>query len=269
MNRIDRTFRALRERREKALIPFLTAGDPDLGITRELIRAVEDNGADILEIGVPFSDPTSDGPVIQRSAEIALGAGSSLPRVLEMVSDVRVSSNLPIVLYGYYNPIFRYGGERFARDAAAAGIDAVLVVDLPPEEVEELLPWLRAKGIHFIFLLAPTSDESRVRMVLRKASGFIYYVAVTGVTGGAAVQPSSVRPVIDALRLQTDLPIGVGFGISSPGEAAAVAEFADAAVVGSAIMRIIDQHRGTARVVPEVGAFVRSLKDGILAVRGA
>lgn len=269
MNRIDTTFRELRRRGERALIPFLTAGDPDLATTRELVRAVEENGADILEIGVPFSDPTSDGPAIQRSAEIALRAGSSLPRVLEMIADVRTESQLPIVLYGYYNPIFRYGVERFAADAAAAGVDAVLVVDLPPEEVDEFLPFLRAKGIHFVFLLAPTSDEARVRMILRKASGFLYYVSVTGVTGAASVQPAAIRPVIEGLRRSTDLPIGVGFGISSPEQAAAVAEFADAAVVGTAIMRVIDEHRGTDRVASEVGAFVRRLKDGILGVRSA
>ena len=263
MNRIDKTFQALARKGEKALVPFLTAGDPDLGITRELIRAVEENGADILEIGVPFSDPTSDGPVIQRSAEIALKAGSSLPRVLEMIADIRTESELPIVLYGYYNPIFRYGVERFAADAAAAGVDAVLVVDLPPEEVDEILPYLRAKGIHFIFILAPTSDASRVRKVVRKASGFLYYVSMTGVTGANAVQPASVRPAIDALRSQTDLPIGVGFGVSSPEQAAAVAEFADAAVVGSAIMRVVDAHRGSDRIVAEVGAFIRKLKEGV------
>jgi tryptophan synthase alpha chain len=269
MNRIDKTFGELARKGEKALIPFLVAGDPDLGTTRELIHAVEESGADMLEIGVPFSDPTSDGPVIQHSAEIALQAGSSLPRVLEMVADVRTTSQMPIILYGYYNPIFRYGVERFAADAAAAGVDAVLVVDLPPEEVDELLPYLRANGIHFVFLLAPTSNAARVHKVLRKASGFLYYVSVTGVTGAAAMQPASVRPAIDALRSQTDLPIGVGFGISTPDQAAAVAEFADAAVVGTAIMRVIDAHRGTDRVVPEVAAFVRSLKEGIRTARRA
>ncbi len=263
MNRIDARFRELARRGEKALIPFLTAGDPDLATTRELVLAAEDSGADILEIGVPFSDPTSDGPAIQRSAEIALEAGSSLPRALEMIADVRTTSQLPLVLYGYYNPIFRYGVERFAADAASAGVDAVLVVDLPPEEVDELLPSLRAKGIHFIFLLAPTSDEARVRKVLRRASGFLYYVSVTGVTGAAPVQPASIRAVVESLRGQTDLPIGVGFGISSPRQAAEVVEFADAAVVGSAIMRVSDEHRGTQRVVPEVASFLRRLKDGI------
>lgn len=265
MNRIDETFRRLSLRGEKALIPFLVAGDPDMATTRELVLAVEESGADILEIGVPFSDPTSDGPVIQRSAQIALEAGCSLPRVLEMVAEVRRTSQLPIILYGYYNPIFRYGVERFAADAAAAGIDAVLVVDLPPEEVDELLPFLQANGIHFVFLLAPTSDASRVRKVLRKASGFLYYVSVTGVTGAAGLDPASVRPAIEALRPQTSLPIGVGFGIATPEQAAAVADFADAAVVGSAIMRVIDAHRGTDRVVSEVAAFVRRLKEGIRA----
>jgi len=267
MNRIDTAFAALRKRNECAFIPFLTAGDPDLGATAELIRVVEDNGADIVELGVPFSDPTSDGPAIQKSAEIALAAGSSLPRALEMVAQLRVSSALPVVLYGYYNPIFHYGVERFAADAASAGIDAVLVVDLPPEEAPELLPSLRANGMHFISLLAPTSDAGRITKVLRQASGFLYYVSVTGVTGAGTFRPESIEPAIVALRQRTDVPVGVGFGISNPQQAEAVAAFADAVVVGTAITRVIDAHRGTAGLMAEVGSFVRKMKDGVIAGR--
>jgi tryptophan synthase alpha chain len=263
MNRIDKTFRALRARHEPALIPFLTAGDPDMDTTRELMRVAADSGADLLELGVPFSDPTADGPVLQRSAEIGLKAGSSLPRVLELVSHFRQASQLPVILYGYYNPIFHYGPERFAADARQAGVDGVLVVDLPPEEVVELLTWTRAAGIHFIFLLTPTSGPDRVRKVLRYASGFLYYVSVTGVTGVRPMVVDEVRPAVQRLRAASDLPIGVGFGISTPEQAAAVTAFADAAVVGSAVMRIVDAHRGSSRLVPEVGAFIRHLKDGM------
>ena len=268
MNRIDQTFRALRQRHSAALIPFLTAGDPDLETTGELMRVVADSGADLLELGVPFSDPTADGPVLQHSSEIGLRAGTSLPRVLELVSDFRRASQLPIILYGYFNPILHYGLERFATDAHNAGIDGVLVVDLPPEEVQELLPHLRKVGIHFIFLLAPTSGPDRVRKVLRHAGGFLYYVSVTGVTGVRPMLPEMVRPAVQRLRQFTDLPIGVGFGISTPAQAAAIAEFADAAVVGSAIMRIVDAHPARESVTA-VGAFVRVLKEAMQAARGA
>ena len=266
MNRIDETFRRLRKCRDVALIPFLTAGDPDMDTTRELMRAAVDNGADLVEIGVPFSDPTADGPVLQRSAEIALRTGASLPRVLELVSLFRRESQVPIVLYGYYNPIFHYGPQRFAADAQTAGVDGLLVVDLPPEEAEELLVETRRAGIHFILLLAPTSGPDRVRTVLRHAAGFIYYVSVTGVTGVRPMEADAVRPVVEGLRRSTTLPIGVGFGISTPEQAAAVAEFADAAVVGSAIMRLVDAHRRPS-CVPEVGAYLRRLKDAMSGAR--
>lgn len=267
MNRIDRTFAELRNRNEAALVGFLTAGDPDMGTTLDLIRTAEDSGVNIVEVGVPFSDPTSDGPVIQRSAEIALAAGSSLPRALELIAQLRKTSELPIVLYGYYNPIFRYGVEAFAADAASAGIDAVLVVDLPPEEAMELLPFIRSRGIHFISLLAPTSDEKRIAKVVRQASGFIYYVSVTGVTGAATLQLESVASAIATLRTHTKIPIGVGFGIATPEQAAVVATFADAVVVGSAITRVIDEHRGSANLLPAVSEYLRSLKTGILTAR--
>ena len=263
MNRIDHTFSALRAQRAAALIPFLTAGDPDLDRTRELMRVAADSGADLLELGVPFSDPTADGPILQHAAEVGLRAGASLPRVLELVADFRRESEVPVILYGYYNPIFHYGPERFAADAQRAGVDGALVVDLPPEEAGELLQWTRPAGVHLIFLLAPTSDPDRVRAVLKCARGFVYYVSMTGVTGVQPVQVESVRPAVERLRRATQLPIGVGFGISTPEQAGAIAEFADAAVVGTAIMRVVDTHRGSANMVAEVGAFIRRLKGGI------
>ena len=266
MNRIDQTFAALRTQRAAALIPFLTVGDPDLETTRELMRVAADSGADLLELGVPFSDPSADGPTLQRSAEIGLRAGASLPRVLEMVAEFRQESELPVILYGYYNPIFHYGPERFAADAGRAGVDGALVVDLPPEEAEELLKWTRPAGVHLIFLLAPTSGPDRIRTVLKYARGFIYYVSVTGVR---PMQVESVQPAVERLRRATQLPIGVGFGITTPEQAAAVAAFADAAVVGSAIMRVVHEHRGSSSVVSEVGAFIRRLKEAMRQARPA
>jgi tryptophan synthase alpha chain len=267
MNRIDQTFARLRAQHTAALIPFLTAGDPDLETTRELMRVAADSGADLLELAVPFSDPSADGPILQRSAEFGLGAGASLPRVLEMVADFRMDFELPVILYGYYNPIFHYGPERFAADARRAGVDAALVVDLPPEEAGELLKWTRLAGVHLIFLLAPTSGPERIRTVLKYARGFVYYVSVTGVTGVRPMQVDAVRPAVERVRRATELPIGVGFGISTPEQVRAVAEFADAAVVGSAIMRVVDQHRGSPSLVAEVGAFIRRLKEGIRQAR--
>jgi tryptophan synthase alpha chain len=266
MNRIDETFARLRAEGASALIPFLVAGDPDLETTAELVRAAAEHGADLIEIGVPFSDPTADGPVIQQSAERALQAGASLPRILELVAEVRRSCAMPVILYGYYNPVFRYGAERFAQDARRAGVDGVLVVDLPPEESEELLPALRRARLHFISLLAPTTGPARMHRIVRNASGFVYYVSVTGVTGSRSMQSDLVRPAVERLRGMTDLPIGVGFGISTPEQAGAVARFADAAVVGSAIVRVVAEHRGSAGLVREVADFIERLKEGVRAV---
>jgi tryptophan synthase alpha chain len=260
MNRIDSTFRALRREERSALIPFLVAGDPDIDTTRQLMRTAVECGADLLELGVPFSDPIADGPSLQKSIELALTAGSSLPRVLEVIADFRTYSQVPIVLYGYYNPIFRYGVERFAQDAARAGVDGVLVVDLPPEEVDELYPYIRRAGLHFIFLLTPTSGPDRVAKVLKRASGFVYYVSLTGVTGSAAISIDAVKSAVDGLRQHTKLPIGVGFGISTPEQAGAVARFADGTVVGSALMRVVDAARGSDHVIDDVAAFLRGLK---------
>ncbi len=260
-NRIDRCFAELGKRKEVGLIPFLTAGDPDLGITRSLVEAACRAGADLIELGMPFSDPTADGPAIQRSSARAIERGVSLPAIFEMVAEVRKSSEVPIVLFGYYNPIFHYGTERFAKDAAAAGVDGVLVVDLPPEEADELYRPIVAAGLKMVFLLAPTSDARRVRVVMKKAGGFVYFVSMTGVTGSKKIETSEVRELVDGLRERCRLPIGVGFGITTPEEASAVASFADAVVVGSAIVRIVEEKASAPDLVPTVEAFVRALKE--------
>jgi len=261
-NRIDACFSELRERGETALVPFLTAGDPDLGVTRDLLLAAARAGADLIELGVPFSDPTADGPAIQRSSARAIGRGVSLPGILELVAEVRQASEIPIVLFGYYNPIFHYGNERFVRDARDAGVDGLLVVDLPPEEADELYRPARRAGLEMIFLLAPTSDEQRVKTVMKKAGGFVYFVSMTGVTGSKGIDADVVRGMVEKLRPQCDLPIGVGFGVTRAEEAAAVAGFAAAVVVGSAIVRLIEEYAGEPDLVDRVERFIGELKDG-------
>ncbi len=260
-NRIDRAFAGLKARKEAGLIPFLTAGDPDLGVTRQLVEAACRAGADLIELGMPFSDPTADGPVIQRSSARAIERGVSLPAIFEMVGEVRKSTDVPIVLFGYYNPIFHYGPERFARDASAAGVDGVLVVDLPPEEADELYLPAQAAGLKMVFLLAPTSDAQRVRVVMKKAGGFVYFVSMTGVTGSKDIDTSEVCEMVTGLRQKCRLPIGVGFGITTPKDAAAVASFADAVVVGSAIVRIVEEKASSPDLVPAVEEFVGRLKE--------
>jgi tryptophan synthase alpha chain len=265
---IKRCFAELREHSESALVPFIMAGDPDLDTTRRFLQVARDAGADMIELGVPFSDPTADGPVLQRSAARALERGTSLPRILELVAEVRSGLGLPVILFGYYNPIFRYGPARFAADASKAGVDALLVVDLPPEEADELWKPARAAGMDQIFLLAPTSDDMRIKKVLQKASGFIYYVSMTGVTGSKAITPAGVRPMVEELRVRCGLPVGVGFGITSPVEAANVASFADAVIVGTAIMRRVEESRSEAEKVASVADFVADLKRAITGCDG-
>jgi tryptophan synthase alpha chain len=260
-NRIDRRFAQLRADREVGLIPFLTAGDPDLGVTRQLVEAACRAGADLIELGMPFSDPTADGPAIQRSSARAIARGVSLPAILELVSEVRKSSEVPIVLFGYYNPIFHYGVDRFAADAAAAGVDGVLVVDLPPEEADELYRPATAAGLRMVFLLAPTSDSERVRIVMKKAGGFVYFVSMTGVTGSKKIETAEVGALVQRLRQDCQLPIGVGFGITTPDDAAAVAAFADAVVVGSAIVRMVEERAQEPDLVERVEQFIGRLKD--------
>jgi tryptophan synthase alpha chain len=262
MGRIADRFTALKSSREVALVPFFMAGDPDLDTTRALLRAAAEAGADLIELAVPFSDPTADGPVIQRSGQRALARGTSLRQILELVADLRRDGfETPIILFGYYNPIFHYGPARLAADAARAGIDALLVVDLPPEEADELWEPSKAAGLDVIFLLAPTSDEARIKAVLRKASGFVYFVSMTGITGTQAIDSADVHAMIQRLRVRCQLPIGVGFGITTPEQATAVAGYADAVVVGSAIVRMIENEAGNPALVRSVGAFVRALKD--------
>ncbi len=263
MTRISETFAALRSRGEVALIPYITAGDPDLATTFHLVHELARQGADLIELGIPFSDPMADGPTHQRAAERALRSGTSIARVLDLAQNLRRTQTVPLILFTYYNLVFRYGGERFARDARQAGVDGVLCVDLPPEEADELKRETNRQDLDLIFLLAPTSSLSRVRTVLTRARGFVYYVAVTGVTGARATLPPDLSEMVRRIRAISPVPVGVGFGISSPEQAAEVASVADAVIVGSVLSQIIETHGGQPDLVERIGVFAGSLKQGI------
>jgi len=260
MNRIDRKFSELKKCREAALIPFVTAGDPEIRTSLKILRALEEAGADAIEVGVPFSDPMADGATIQRASERALRGKTSLPRVLDLIREFRRRSETPVILFGYYNPFFHYGLERFVRDAVAAGVDGILCVDLPPEESGELRRQAEKAGLHTIFLLAPTSDSARIKLVARLGRGFIYYVSVTGVTGARRALESELQAQVARIRRYTKLPIGVGFGISTPEQAARIASFADAAVVGSALIDVMERAGRIGKKVKDAKSFIARLK---------
>jgi len=264
MSRIKKRFESLKSNGEKALAVFITAGDPDLTTTADLILKMEKAGADIIELGVPFSDPMADGPTIQLSSERALAAGTTLPRILDMVKTVRQQSQIPILLMGYYNPLFLFGPGRFAEEAVAAGVDGVLVVDLPPEESETEGFTLNARrqGLDVIFLLAPTSSDERIDKVVKLGRGFIYYVSVTGVTGARKDVSASLSEEVARIREKSSIPVVVGFGISDPEQAGTVASFADGVVVGSALVKLFEKYQGK-ELTENVVEFVSSLKAGM------
>jgi len=265
MSRIADRFENLRKQRRTALIPFITAGDPQPAVTVPLMHALVEAGADLIELGVPFSDPMADGPVIQQASERALRNRISLARVLQMVKQFReTDADTPVILMGYLNPIEVMGYEPFAAAASAAGVDGALTVDLPPEEASELIEVLRARGLDPIFLLAPTSTAARIEMIAEAASGFIYYVSLRGVTGAGRMDMQEVADKLKEIRGKTDLPVGVGFGISSPEMAAKVAAFADAVVVGSALVkRIAELAAQPEKINADAGSFIASLRASI------
>jgi tryptophan synthase alpha chain len=238
--RIAATFERLQAQGRKALIPYVTAGDPYADVTPALMRALADGGADVIELGVPFSDPMADGPVIQQAAERALAKGIGMPQVLEIVREFRRSDDVtPVVLMGYANPVERYGVERFVVDAQAAGVDGVLIVDYPPEECEAFAAQLQAAGMDPIFLLAPTSTEARMAHVGRIASGYVYYVSLKGVTGAGHLDTGAVAAMVPRIRAHVSVPVGVGFGIRDAASARAVGEVADAVVIGSRLVQLL------------------------------
>jgi tryptophan synthase alpha chain len=265
MSRIEGRFKQLREQGRTALIPFVTAGDPNPHITVSLMHALVEAGGDIIELGVPFSDPMADGPVIQRAGERALEHGVGMRDVLEMVSRFRKDDgDTPVVLMGYLNPVEVMGYGAFAEEAAAAGVDGVITVDLPPEEAGDLLLALRPQGIDPIFLLAPTSTDERIRRICDVAGGFVYYVSVKGITGAGHLAVDEVSEKVAAIRDATDLPVGVGFGIKDAESARAVAQVADAVVVGSAIVsrieKLVDQPDA---IAPELVGFLSTLRQAL------
>ncbi|MCP3677799.1 MAG: tryptophan synthase subunit alpha [Deltaproteobacteria bacterium] len=267
MGRIEATFNSLRERGEKALITFITAGDPDIKTTGELIIEFEKRGADIIELGIPFSDPMADGPTIQAASERALKDGTHISDILGLIGGVRERSEIPIILFGYYNPIFAYGIDRFARDARRAGADGVLVVDLPPEEADELKGATDREGLDLVYLLTPTSDKKRMRQVARRASGFIYYISVAGVTGAREGIAKRIGGAVKCIRDVSTLPVCVGFGISTPDQAGEISRRADGVIVGSAIVKVIEENIASPLLVRSAGKFVARLKRGMSNVR--
>ena len=262
MNRLNQCFADLGKQNSKALVTFITAGDPDLDTTAEMIHLLDEAGADIIELGMPFSDPMADGPTIQLSSERALTAGTTLEGILAMIRTVRATSAIPVILMGYLNPIHAYGYERFAHDATTAGIDGVLLVDMPPEEADEFLQYANRCGLNVIFLLTPTSDEERVATVAKLGRGFLYYVTVTGVTGTRQEVSTSLAAELGRIRTRIKLPIVAGFGVSTPQQAASVARLADGVVVGSAIVKLFQRYSG-AELKHEVKGFVSALKQAI------
>ncbi len=257
--RIDRKFAALKAAGKKGFVAYIMAGDPDYDASLALMKGLPDAGVDVIELGIPFTDPMADGLTIQHAGQRALGAGMTLSRVLEMAREFRKEDDTtPIVLMGYYNPIYNRGVPTFLKDAKEAGIDGLIVVDLPPEEDAELCIPAQAAGLNFIRLATPTTDDKRLPKVLQNTSGFVYYVSITGITGAAEPEAADVAPEVARIKAHTDLPVIVGFGINTPQKAEAIAGIADGAVVGSAIIKLIAQGKPTAEVL----AFVRGLTEG-------
>ena len=264
MTRIDETFLKLKKKGEKALITYITAGDPDLKTTEALLYCLAEQGADIIELGVPFSDPMADGITIQHAFERALQNPFAMELIFDLVRTVRKKIATPIILFGYYNPFYQYGLKKLCADAKDAGVDGLLIVDLPPEEAQSLKSEAVTCGLDLVFLLAPTSTEVRIKQVAGMASGFIYYVSVTGVTGARERLAEMIDKNVLLIRRYSSLPIGVGFGISTPDHIRAMLPYVDAVIVGSAIIKVVEDHRGTPELTKRVGAFVKSLKEATI-----
>ncbi len=263
MNRIADTFASLKAADRKALIPYIMAGDPDLETTAALVQELDRRGADLVELGVPFSDPIADGPTIQRAALRALARGTSLRDIVGTVASIRERSDIPIVLMTYFNPVLAYGIEALSGDAARAGVDGLIVPDLPPEEGAELSDACQRHGLSVIFLVAPTSTKARIELVNRHTTGFVYCVSLTGVTGARGQLAEGVNGFMADVRSRTDRPLGLGFGISSPEQAHEASRLADGVIVGSAIINVMEEHAGEADMTRSVGEYVASLRQGI------
>ena len=259
MTRIDAKFASLRKSKQKAFVAYVMAGDPDYQTSLQIVKGLPKAGVDIIELGIPFTDPMADGPTIQLAGQRALEGGQTLQKTLDLATEFRKNdSTTPIVMMGYYNPIYSYGVERFLKDAVQAGIDGLIVVDLPPEEDSELCLPAQEAGLNFIRLATPTTNDTRLPKVLQNTSGFVYYISITGITGAADAMVDAVEPEVSRIKAMTDLPVIVGFGIKTPEAARTIANVADGAVVGSAIVSKI----GDGEPVADVLAFVRNLAEG-------
>lgn len=264
MTRIEAVFAAMKKQNRAALIPFIMGVDPDRETTLAVLDAMPGAGADIIEIGVPFSDPMADGPVIQAAGLRALAAGAKVAGILDIVLEFRKKhAEVPIILMGYFNPIYHYGNERFCKDAAAAGVDGLILVDLPPEEELEMTPFMDAAGLKLIRLVTPTSVKDRLKLLADSASGFIYYVSVTGITGAKSAVAVDLKKQIAGVRVHTALPVAVGFGIKTAAQVKEMAAFADAVVVGSALVDKMAQAQGVAAKVDVAKAFIAELAAGL------
>ena len=264
LNRIDAKFIELRNNKRKAFMPYICAGDPTLDLSRELLLTLEEAGADLIEFGIPFSDPIADGPIIQKASERSLSGGTSIDQVLNLVSSLRKETDIPIALMGYYNPIFRMGVDTFCQQAVDAGVDGVIIPDLPPEEAEPLLESVFGYDLATIFLVAPTSTSNRIVKIAELSKGFIYCVSVTGVTGVRDVISGQVSSMVSEIRSHTDKPICVGFGVSTPEQAKQVAQIADGVIVGSAIVKMIEKNLfDELSMLQDVRRFAEGLSKGV------
>ena len=256
MNRIRDTFSSLKKKGKKAFIPYIMAGDPSLDATKQFVLDIEAAGADIVELGVPFSDPLADGPTIQRAAERSMNSGTTLKKVLGLIREIRRVSDIPLILMTYYNPVFKLGIEPFIKKAVSAGVDGVIIPDLIPDEAEEFIKPARMYGLDTIFLLAPTSTPERINRVVKSSTGFLYYVSITGITGSKLSIEKSMKDTLHSIRGITRTPVAVGFGISTPEEASVMAKLADGVIVGSAIVKLIAQGKS-------IKNYVKSLRKAI------
>ena len=264
MSKIETTFAKLKSQKKRVLIPYIMAGDPDLETTKSLIIAIERSGADMLELGVPFSDPIADGPTIQMASERAIKSGTTLKKVMALVKNLRKDGlSIPIIIMTYYNIIFQYGIDMFPANAVSSGIDGVIIPDLPPEEASEFLKHSKKPGLDTIFLLAPTSTEDRIKKVVSSAKGFIYYVSMTGITGAKLSNVSEVKSRISSIRQHTGLPVAVGFGISNEKDAKKISGWADGVIVGSALVKLINENSGKRVLLSKAGKFIKSMKGAI------
>lgn len=266
MSRISECLETLKSKNQKALVAFITAGDPDLASTRKIFSVIEESGADIIELGVPFSDPLADGPVIQASSQRSLKSGTSLKKIIALVAEIRQGSNLPVVLMTSYNPVFVYGDNKFIDDALSVGVDGVIIPDLPPEEAGEFLAYANEKGLDMIFLLAPTSTAKRIKMVSGMSRGFIYYVSLTGVTGARSSLAEGLGEKVAAIKNVTSLPVMIGFGISGPENASQAAEVSDGVIVGSAIVNLIADFPDPVERDKKLADFVSGIKQALMDV---